>query len=69
MQDIISTVLAEDAVAADFAALSVPESYRGAVILKEESEMSQGMATKDKDPQKSLHIREVRTPNRARARR
>ncbi|SED09170.1 crotonyl-CoA carboxylase/reductase [Streptomyces melanosporofaciens] len=62
MQDIISAVLAEDAVAADFAALNVPESYRGAVILKEESEMFEGMATKDKDPQKSLHIREVPTP-------
>ncbi|WP_413805509.1 crotonyl-CoA carboxylase/reductase [Streptomyces sp. OE57] len=62
MQDIISAVLAENAVAADFAALDLPESYRGAVILKEESEMFEGMATKDKDPQKSLHIREVPTP-------
>ncbi|MFE2180959.1 crotonyl-CoA carboxylase/reductase [Streptomyces sp. NPDC059455] len=62
MQDIISAALAEDAAAADFAALDLPESYRGAVILKEESEMFEGMATKDKDPQKSLHIREVPTP-------
>ena len=45
-----------------FAALEIPESYRAAVILKEEAEMFAGMASADKDPRKSVHIREVPTP-------
>lgn len=45
-----------------FAALEIPKSYRAAVILKEESEMFAGMASADKDPRKSVHIREVPTP-------
>lgn len=45
-----------------FAALEIPKSYRAAVILKEEAEMFAGMASADKDPRKSVHIREVPTP-------
>lgn len=45
-----------------FAALEIPKSYRAAVILKEDAEMFAGMASADKDPRKSVHIREVPTP-------
>ncbi len=45
-----------------FAALEIPKSYRAAVILKEEADMFAGMASADKDPRKSVHIREVPTP-------
>ncbi|WEO99627.1 crotonyl-CoA carboxylase/reductase [Streptomyces sp. FXJ1.172] len=62
MEEIISAVLSEDAVDRDFAALPVPDHYRGAVVRKDEAGMFEGLATADKDPRKSLHIQEVPTP-------
>ncbi|MFF9569146.1 crotonyl-CoA carboxylase/reductase, partial [Streptomyces sp. NPDC014685] len=47
---------------ADFAALPVPESYRAVTVHKDETEMFHGLATRDKDPRKSLHIDEVPVP-------
>ncbi|MFI0773126.1 crotonyl-CoA carboxylase/reductase [Streptomyces sp. NPDC021212] len=63
MKEIISAVLSDDAVSEDFAALPVPDSYRGALTLKEEAGMFEGLASSDKDPEKSLHISEVPTPS------
>ncbi|WP_262418777.1 crotonyl-CoA carboxylase/reductase [Streptomyces sp. SP2-10] len=48
--------------AQEVAALPVPESYRAAVLLREETEMFAGMSSADKDPRKSLHLQEVPTP-------
>ncbi|WP_374103270.1 crotonyl-CoA carboxylase/reductase [Streptomyces sp. MK37H] len=62
MEDLVSAALSDDATPEDFAALSVPESYRGAIIRKEEVAMFEGLATVDKDPGKSLHIENVPTP-------
>ncbi|KUN38624.1 crotonyl-CoA reductase [Streptomyces longwoodensis] len=62
MEAIVSAVLSDDARPEDFAALPVPESYRGAVILKEDATMFEGLATRDKDPAKSLRVEEVPTP-------
>ncbi|WP_329562515.1 crotonyl-CoA carboxylase/reductase [Kitasatospora sp. NBC_01266] len=62
MEEIISAALSTDADAKDFAALAVPESYRAAVLLKEEADMFEGMASADKDPTKALHIQQVPTP-------
>ncbi|MDH6113683.1 crotonyl-CoA reductase [Kitasatospora sp. MAP12-15] len=62
MNTIIETVLSEEAVAADFAALPVPESYRGCVVRKEDVGMFDGMASRDKDPRKSLRVDDVATP-------
>ncbi|MFN2626201.1 MAG: crotonyl-CoA carboxylase/reductase, partial [Mycobacteriales bacterium] len=45
-----------------FAALPIPESYRGVVVRKDEQEMFAGLAVADKDPRKSLHVDEVATP-------
>jgi crotonyl-CoA reductase len=42
--------------------LPVPESYRGMVVRKDEVGMFEGMATREKDPRKSLHLQEVATP-------
>src|SRR4051794_27806255 len=47
---------------AGLAELPVPDSYAGMVVLAEETEMFAGLATKDKDPRKSLHLQEVPTP-------
>ncbi|MFF9573230.1 crotonyl-CoA carboxylase/reductase [Streptomyces sp. NPDC014685] len=62
MDEIISALLSEDATPQDFAGLRLPESYRGAVVRKEDTGMFEGMASADKDPRKSLHLQDVPTP-------
>jgi crotonyl-CoA reductase len=42
--------------------LPVPDSYRGVVVRADETAMFDGMATRDKDPRKALHLQEVATP-------
>src|SRR5690349_20749937 len=42
--------------------LAVPDSYRGMGVRADEVDMFDGMATKDKDPRKALHLQEVPTP-------
>src|SRR5689334_24072431 len=46
----------------DIAAIPIPESYRGAHVLRSEQEMWAGVDSDDKDPRKSLHVGEVPTP-------
>src|ERR1043165_3157983 len=60
VDDIRNAILADDLSAV--ADLKVPDSYRGVVVRKDEQEMFAGLATKDKDPRKSLHVQEVPTP-------
>jgi crotonyl-CoA reductase len=64
MQHILDAIQS-DASAADFAALELPASYRAVHVLKEEQDMWKGVASKDKDPRKSLHVGEVPTPELA----
>jgi crotonyl-CoA reductase len=40
----------------------VPSTYKGVVVRKDEVGMFEGLATRDKDPRKSLHVDEVETP-------
>jgi crotonyl-CoA reductase len=47
---------------AGVADLPVPESYRGVVVRADETSMFDGLAARDKDPRKSLHVQEVPTP-------
>ena len=42
--------------------LPVPESYRGVLVRAAETGMFEGLATRDKDPRRSLHVDEVPTP-------
>jgi crotonyl-CoA reductase len=42
--------------------LAVPESYRGVLVRADEQDMFEGLATREKDPRKSLHIESVPTP-------
>ena len=44
------------------AGVTVPASYKGVVVREEESTMFEGLASRDKDPRKSLHVQEVPTP-------
>ncbi|GAB3476039.1 crotonyl-CoA carboxylase/reductase [Amycolatopsis cihanbeyliensis] len=42
--------------------LELPAGYRGVTVHADEVEMFDGMASRDKDPRKSLHVDEVPTP-------
>ncbi|MFD0352296.1 crotonyl-CoA carboxylase/reductase [Streptomyces sp. NPDC127110] len=48
--------------AADFAALPLPESYRAVTVHKSETDMFAGIATRDRDSRKSLHVEQVPLP-------
>ena len=60
MDDIRNAILTGDYAAV--ADLPVPDSYQGMVVRKDEVDMFEGLATRDKDPRKSLHVDEVETP-------
>ena len=64
MQEILAAINA-GASGADIAALPLPESYRAAVVLKDEQSMFEGMASNEKDPRKSLHVQDVALPELA----
>ncbi|MDQ1615034.1 MAG: crotonyl-CoA reductase [Actinomycetota bacterium] len=62
MKDILEAIIGEDTTAEDYAALPVPEHYRGITVHADEQEMFAGVDNRDKDPRKSLHLDEVATP-------
>jgi crotonyl-CoA reductase len=64
MRDIAQAILS-GAPAEDIAALPIPETYRAAVVLREEADMFAGLPSEEKDPRKSLHVQEVATPELA----
>ena len=64
MEHIRDAILA-GASGADLAALAIPESYRAAVVLRDEQSMFEGMESAHKDPRRSVHIRDVATPELA----
>ena len=47
------------------AAIPLPGTYRAAVIEKQDEAMFAGVATRDKDPRKSIKLREVPVPELA----
>jgi crotonyl-CoA reductase len=60
VDDIRNAILSgEFAAVAD---LPVPDTYRGVVVRADEVGMFEGLATRDKDPRKSLHVQDVPTP-------
>ncbi len=62
MKHILDAIMAGDTSAEDFAALELPESYRAVTVHKDEVDMFEGQASKDKDPRKSLHVDDVPLP-------
>ncbi len=60
MQQILDAILAGDRGA--LGALPVPDSYRGVVVRADEAQLFDGLATRDKDPRKALHVQDVPTP-------
>ena len=47
---------------ADMASLPVPRTYQAVVVRADEVGMFDGLASREKDPRKSLHVQEVPTP-------
>ncbi len=58
----ILEAIAANAETKAFESLTIPTSYRGALIRKDEAEMFVGIKSSEKDPRKSVHVGEVRTP-------
>jgi crotonyl-CoA reductase len=58
----VDVVSSPGATPQEIESLPVPESYRAAVLLKEEQHMFDGIAPADRDPAKSLHVMQVPTP-------
>ena len=65
MQAIRDAILSGDRTQETYANLEIPGTYRGATVHKDEVGMFEGLATRDKDPRKSLHIDEVPVPELA----
>jgi hypothetical protein len=60
VDDIRTAILSDDLAAV--AELPVPDSYQGMVVRADEAEIYDVLATRDKDPRKSLHLQQVPTP-------
>ena len=65
MQQILDAILAGDTAPGDFASIALPETYKGITVRKDEVDMFEGMASRDKDPRKSLHLDDVPIPELA----
>jgi len=65
VQNILDAILAGDTAAEDFATIALPDSYKGITVHKDEVGMFEGMASRDKDPRKSLHLDDVPIPELA----
>jgi len=62
MTEILAAILAGDTAGEAFAQLKLPDSYRGVTVRADEATMFEGLATRDKDPRKSLHLDQVALP-------
>ncbi len=62
MKQILEAILAGDTAAEEFAALELPESYQAITVHKDDADMFEGLASREKDPRKSLHLDEVALP-------
>lgn len=65
MQAIRDAILSGDRSEETYAAIGIPDSYRAVTVHKDEVGLFEGMASKEKDPRKSLHIDEVPVPELA----
>ena len=62
MKQILDAILAGDTSPEEFAALELPESYRAVTVHKDETDLFDGLESRDKDPRKSLHVEDVALP-------
>ncbi|MDQ6617197.1 MAG: crotonyl-CoA carboxylase/reductase [Actinomycetota bacterium] len=64
MRAVLDAILSR-APAHQLAAIPLPDTYRAAVVRKEQVGMFEGIPSPDKDPRKSLHVEEVPVPELA----
>jgi crotonyl-CoA reductase len=64
MQEILDAIQS-GASGDDIANVPLPESYRAAVVLRDEAGMFEGIESSEKDPRKSLHVQDVPLPELA----
>jgi crotonyl-CoA reductase len=62
VREIRDAIMAGDTPAEDFASMKLPDSIRAVTLHKEDEDMFAGMASRDKDPRKSLHLDDVPLP-------
>ena len=65
MDQIRAAILSGDRTEETYANLAIPATYRAATVHKDEVAMFEGLAARDKDPRKSLHIDDVPVPELA----
>ena len=63
MHAIRDAILSGDRSPETYAALPIPETYRGATVHKDEVDMFEGLRPADKDPRRSLHVDDVPCPS------
>jgi crotonyl-CoA reductase len=64
MQAFLDAIMAH-APGAEIAAIPLPETYRAAVVRRDQAQMFAGIPWADKDPRKSLHVEDVPVPDLA----
>jgi crotonyl-CoA reductase len=62
VDEILAAILAGDTPSREYAALPLPESYRGVTVHADEVDLFEGRPTRMKDPRKALHLDEVPVP-------
>ncbi|MCP2167424.1 crotonyl-CoA carboxylase/reductase [Goodfellowiella coeruleoviolacea] len=62
MEQLFEVITSDDAGPDDFANVAIPDHYRGVGVLADETEMFVGVAPQERSPAKSLHLRQVATP-------
>ena len=65
MQEIRDAILAGDRSEETFSSIRIPQTYRGVTVHKDEVAMFEGLASRDKDPRRSLHVDDVPVPELA----
>ncbi|WP_179464046.1 crotonyl-CoA carboxylase/reductase [Janibacter alkaliphilus] len=65
MDTIRDAIMSGDRSEQTYAGIALPESYRAATVHKDEVDMFEGVASRDKDPRQSLHIDDVPIPELA----
>ncbi|MFD8385448.1 crotonyl-CoA carboxylase/reductase [Streptomyces sp. NPDC059679] len=59
---LVEAIESPEAAEGDFRSLPLPESYRAAVLFRDEQDMFENIPVMDRAPIKSLHVREVPVP-------
>ena len=65
MHEIRDAILSGDRTEATFTGMELPSSFRAVTVHKDEADMFEGRASRDKDPRESLHLDEVPLPELA----